>query len=230
MQQTLHAGIDEAGRGPVLGPLVIGLVVLTSTQQQKLAELGVTDSKKLSAKKREELFTQIHSHSTHAQVQIVPATQIDTYLTSGTNLNMVEAIETAKLCTTIPLTILSQTKLMIDLPSKNKTQYLQSIATQWSNTKQLGAIDAEFKADLNHIAVGAASILAKVTRDNIIREIEAQIGIPIGSGYPSDPVTKAFIAAHAKDYPHICRNTWESIKRLQQTDVQHTLDTFSQKK
>ena len=223
MSTIYNAGIDEAGRGPVLGPLVIAIVVLNPQEAEQLQNSGVTDSKKLSEKKRTELVPHILAHSTHADTQIIDAHNIDTYLSSGTNLNMVEAIHSAKLCDSIPQAVQAHTRLMIDLPSKNKAQYLGAITKHSSCITKLARVDAEFKADVNHIAVSAASILAKVTRDTIIKELAEKIGLPLGSGYPSDPLTKAFIEKYATTYPHICRQSWESIKRLHRTNSQQTL-------
>jgi ribonuclease HII len=215
----IYIGIDEAGRGPVIGPLVIGCFACTKSQIDFLLEEGVTDSKKLSAKRRQELILLIETQSLAHAIDSVNAEQITTYMRTGTNLNDIEAIHTAKVLRKVidSLEVSVPKHVMIDLPSKNKEAYLEQLCGLLGLSYLANhhvTIDAEFKADLNHVYVGAASILAKVARDSVITQISLDIGESIGSGYPADPNTISFLEANWSKYPHIFRQEWESYKRL----------------
>ena len=84
----------------------------------------------------------------------------------------------------------------------------------------------EHKADLNHISVSAASVLAKVTRDSEIEKIKKAIKEDFGSGYPSDPKTKAFLEKNFEKYPEIFRKTWSSHKEMINRKFQKSLSDF----
>ena len=84
----------------------------------------------------------------------------------------------------------------------------------------------EHKADLNHPSVAAASILAKVTRDREIQKIKAEIGQDLGSGYPSDPTTKAFLEQNYRAHPDIFRKSWQSYKNVVKQKDQRNLSDF----
>src|SRR3990167_4128053 len=86
-------------------------------------------------------------------------------------------------------------------------------------------IVAENKADVNYPVVSAASILAKVTRDNLIEDLKKKHKIDFGSGYTSDPLTQKFIAenwSNAK-YSELIRKQWETFKRLKEDKKQMKL-------
>jgi ribonuclease HII len=213
-----RAGIDEAGRGPLIGPLVAALVVIDADAERFLAAQGVTDSKKLSAKKREALAPLIRERAMVAEVVIAQPERIDAALDDPrSNLNRLEAELTAELLAFLPE---GTGTIAIDLPSRNAASYREDILS-FGALSEGASLILEHKADLNHISCAAASILAKVERDRLIRELERAIGIPIGSGYPSDPITKAFLERHGRSHAHVFRKTWSSY--ASRYSGQHTL-------
>ena len=204
------AGIDEAGRGPVIGPLVMCGVVVEDTDLAKLEDIGVKDSKLLTERKRETLFEPIKSIVKAYKLIIVEPAEIDEAVNSKTtNLNNLEAIKTALI-----LNELKPDVAIVDCPSNNipaYTEYLQHLLT--IKTK----LTLEHNAE-KHMQVAAASILAKVTRDRIIEDMKKKYG-DCGSGYPSDPKTKAFLLKNAKKYPEIFRKSWATYKNLAQQSL-----------
>jgi ribonuclease HII len=219
----MRLGIDEAGRGPVIGPMVIAGVLIDDDQERRLKELGIKDSKLISPLKREELFEHIIKISANTKIVEISPKDIDKTLNKeGTNLNFLEADVSSSI-----ITELKPDQAILDCPSNNPLKFKEYV-----NSTLIKKLDykvdlvVEHKADLNHISVGAASILAKVTRDRKVREIEKKIGIRIGSGYPSDPITISFLKHNYKKYPEIFRKTWASYKKLISTNKQTSLGSF----
>jgi ribonuclease HII len=223
-------GIDEARRGPTLGPLVLGGVLCTKKAKELFKKIGVTDSKLLSHKKRVELAKRIKEHTTYEVSKASPQ-RIDKALTNpSSSLTYLEADMTAviikNLIKTIPEKDHKLIHIMIDLPSKNKESYLNYLAKKINNKNII--LNAEFKADLNHVEVGAASILAKTTGDKAIENISKKLNIGIGSGYPSDPYTKEALQKHLKvlEDANVLRMTWQTIKNIKQKKSQKSLNSF----
>jgi len=85
---------------------------------------------------------------------------------------------------------------------------------------------SEHKADFNHVIVGAASILAKVTRDTELAKIQEKIEYPIGSGYMSDPITQKFLDEHHDEYEGMIRKSWQSYRNAVAKREQKGLGDF----
>jgi ribonuclease HII len=216
---TLLCGIDEAGRGPVIGPLVICGVMIEEKEENKLKDIGVKDSKLLTPDQREKLFGLLKDKVKH-KILIINPSEIDDALRSNEiNLNWLEAIKSAEI-----INSLNPDKAILDCPSTNikaYTTYLTNLLKD-KNTK----IIAEHKADFNYPVVGAASILAKVTRDREIEKIKRKIGQNFGSGYPSDPSTREFLLKNYSKYPEIFRKEWASYKEAASTKKQKNLSDY----
>lgn len=185
-------------------------VVVDEEDIPKLAELGVKDSKLLTAKKREFLFEPIKKIVKAYKLIIIEPAEIDDAVNSDTtNLNFLEAMKTALI-----LNELKPDKAIVDCPSNNipaYKEYLQNLLT----------VKMELVLEHNaekHLQVAAASILAKVTRDRIIVDLEKKYG-KMGSGYPADPVTQAFLKKNAKKYPEIFRKSWATYKKIAQQSL-----------
>lgn len=210
-------GIDEAGRGPVLGPLVICAVAVES--DDKLRALGVKDSKQLTAKKREELALKIREVA-KVELIVLDAAYIDS-LRNLNGLNEIEAWKMAEL-----INMLGPEVAYVDAADANEKNYAKMVK---SELKCNAKIISEHKADQNYPVVSAASIIAKVTRDECIRSIETELGERIGSGYTSDPVTVAFLQNYIKKHgecpPHT-RESWETAKNIMMLNSLKTLDSF----
>ncbi len=212
MSSVYSLGIDEAGRGPVIGPMVIAGVIFDISNKNKLEEArekGIKDSKQLSASKREELFNYIVENFPY-KYTIIPPSKIDTFVGSDAyTINDLEAMYSAGIVNYFILKNINIDRVVLDCPSTNKEAYKNKIKTFLSKKVE---IVAEHKADQNYIEVAAASIIAKVIRDRIIEKIKKETGIDFGSGYPSDPTTRAFLEKYFDKF-NIFRKSWSSWTR-----------------
>jgi ribonuclease HII len=207
----LICGIDEAGRGPVIGPMVFGAVVIDDKDEGKLKDLGVTDSKLLDAATRGTLFHEVKKLAVDYRILSLSPVEITDWMKSA-SLNDVEAIKTAELLDS--LNVIPDV-VYVDCPDTIPARYRQNILNL---CKKKCKIIAEHKADLNYRVVGAASILAKVTRDLEIAEL-ARLHGDIGSGYPSDKVTQKWLDEHwkrNKSFPDFVRKRWATVERKAQ--------------
>lgn len=214
-------GVDEAGRGPVLGPLVVAGVMVDS--DVPLRHLNVRDSKKLSPERRELLAPEIEKVA-RCEVVVVTAADIDV-MRAQMSLNAFEAQLFARIVETL----------------HPETAYLDAVDVDEIEFKRdiLKLIPFEVEIVSQHEAddlfpvVSAASIVAKVRRDAEMRRIEAELGQPIGSGYPSDPVTIAFLEKWIKEKgsppPHT-RLTWDTTRRLLAESKTRKLDEYGRSK
>lgn len=214
----LTLGIDEAGRGPVLGPLVLAGVLDTERSSITYSEMGCKDSKLLSPKERERLAKKIKEKAKEIKIVEVPASEID-FLRASMSLNEVEAKKIAELVLSFEET---PDKLIIDCPDVDPSRFLRRLQ------KYLGPkINAviEHKADLNYPIVSAASIIAKVRRDLEMRKLEMRYG-PLGSGYPHDPLTRAFLEkcfSESKKFPSCVRKKWVTAQEFFDKEYQKSL-------
>lgn len=204
-------GIDEAGRGPIIGPMVIALVAIGEQVLAELFELGVRDSKELSPRKRRALKDIILDKSNLVIYVIIPPNIIDRF-----NLNTLE-YETIEYMLSRAYTLLGilPSKIIIDAigPINNMRNYLYR-RLQW--IKRVPLI-IEPKADAKHVAVSAASIVAKVIRDAEIEKLRKLYGVK-GSGYPTDTATLEWIIEayrrDPKNPPWFIRRTWSTLKHI----------------
>ncbi len=219
----LVLGMDEAGRGPVLGPLVVAGVVAREDEAEELARrLGVRDSKKLSPKKREELAREIRG-AARVFVEVIEPGDIDRER-ERRSLNEIELLLfgriVEKAASTLPIK-----KVVFDLPeaSTRFASYLERLVPR--GVKIVG----EHGADDKYPIVSMASIIAKVERDKRVRAIERELGFPLGSGYPHDPVTREAlerIVSSGSGMEHV-RKSWETFKRMAPREKQRGLESFS---
>lgn len=208
MMTTFVAGIDEAGRGPVVGDLFMALVVIDSGQEMFLKALGVKDSKKLSKSRREELFKSIVSVAEVVIVARIPPDAID-----RENLNVLEA---KTLCQLV-IKANSITKLdKIYIDAFTHPDKIKEYISRCLDINKIDNIVVEHGADSLYTVVGAASIVAKVLRDRHIEILKKVYG-DFGSGYPSDTRTidwlKTFYRKH-KILPPIVRRSWKTIENV----------------
>lgn len=206
----MHGGIDEAGRGPVLGPLVVAGVACRDPAI--LDGLGIRDSKRLTPGKRERLARLLHDHPDVqvAVVELGPA-EVDARRLES-SLNDIEVRMFQEVA--VQLGVLH---LVVDAADVDAGRFGRRIAAVLDGVE----VVSEHKADDRHVLVAAASIIAKVRRDAAIdrlrRRLERQLDMELGSGYPSDPKTQAFLAAwfdaHG-DVPEGTRRSWKTVADL----------------
>ncbi|HLD72634.1 MAG TPA: ribonuclease HII [Candidatus Nanoarchaeia archaeon] len=214
-------GVDEAGRGPVLGPLVMVALAVKEENIKKLEWMGVKDSKLLSSSVREELFEQIRAVVEDFRVEMIEPDAIDLSLTES-NLNWLEAETSARM-----VSELDPDKIIIDCPSPNIPAYKSYFSKRLSEAVVKKAeLVVEHKADLNYIVVGAASVIAKVIRDRAVNHLISEIGIDFGSGYMSDPKTQEFLEKYHDKFPHLFRKKWQSYKNAEVKKMQKSLGEF----
>ncbi len=197
-------GIDEAGRGPVIGPLVVCGLVIKEELLPELVRGGVKDSKLLSPQKRQKLKKIIESISEEYQLIYLSPEVIDHYI-----INYLELKATVKL-----IDRFSPDRVFIDAPTRWCANYKEKIEDLLI-TKDVELVVENF-ADVTYPAVSAASILAKIARDEKIRELSRRYG-PLGSGYPSDEKTITFLRECIRskgEFPGIVRKKWKTAQRL----------------
>jgi len=208
------AGLDEAGRGPVIGPLVIAGVLADERKVRELASIGVKDSKLLTARTRTALAKKISNIAMNVVYADIQPAEIDTIVLEGRRLhrlNFLEATFMAKL-----ISDLKPTTVWVDAADVKPERYARQIRDMLPpNLKRIKLI-SEHKADVNYPIVSAASIMAKVRRDTAISTLWKTYG-NFGSGYPSDPRTIRFLRNWHRthtDYPPIVRKSWKTIKNM----------------
>ncbi|MFX1475049.1 MAG: ribonuclease HII [Promethearchaeota archaeon] len=217
MSSLCIAGVDEAGRGPVIGPLVIAGIVVKEEHSEALVEWGVRDSKDLTRRKREALELSIRRIALQVEVMEISAAEIDTRRSAKRSLNDLEAEWMA-----IILQHLQWDVAYVDAADVVAERYGRTIQARLETEK---TIVSEHKADQNYPVVAAASILAKVRRDRRISELHNRYG-DFGSGYPSDPLTRRFLREWIAKYgtfPEIVRHSWETARKILATRRQQTL-------
>ena len=207
-------GIDEAGRGPVIGPMTVAGVAVED--EAYLMEIGVKDSKKILPHKRAEL-AQIIKDNYKTETVVVPAVEIDTLRTQMT-MNQMEVYIFIKVGQA-----LSVADLFVDAADANEVQFGAKIAAKIPGTRVI----SRHKGDDLFPVVSAASIIAKNRRDTEVEAISQELGIDIGSGYPSDPKTIDFMKKWIADngeLPPYTRKSWATATRLMGELKQTTLD------
>ncbi|TDA29247.1 MAG: ribonuclease HII [Archaeoglobi archaeon] len=200
----MKAGIDEAGKGCVIGPLVVAGVACES--EDYLRSIGVKDSKKLSQKKREELAEKIRRV---ARIEIIkiPADELDEMMECRT-INEILKESYSEIIKRLKPEI-----ALVDSPDV-KPERLASQLREMTGVE----VVAEHKADEKFPIVSSASIIAKVERDKEVEILRRKYG-DFGSGYASDPKTIAYLK-QLKEIPPFVRRKWKTVERLSQKSIE----------
>jgi len=201
----------------VIGPLVIAGISFDPTGLESIRNEGITDSKKLSVQKRETLYTKILQSAVSVFVCRISPITIDNYV----NYKKLNVLESRFM--TIIADNLRADKIIIDACDVKPDRFKQSILKNL--TSKSVKIYCFHKADTDNLIVSAASVIAKVTRDREIKKIEEILCKKIGSGYPSDPLTKLFLKNHLfdKENKKYIRFSWSPVKNLINECAQTTL-------
>lgn len=231
-------GIDEAGRGPVIGPMVICAFFVSQNNISNIMEifetLKIKDSKKLTSKGRERIFREFQKLRDEKIVNyetiVISPQEIDSALESKSlNLNKLEIIKSIELLLKIFEKYSENFEVFIDCPSNNIKNFIDEFSYFFNqeyslieqkkdeikivlNFDKVVSITFAHKADEKYKIVSAASIVAKVTRDKIIEELKQDINFDFGSGYPADPKTREFLEKNYDKYDFF-RKSWDSWKR-----------------
>ncbi len=210
----LIVGIDEAGRGPVLGPMVVACVAAPKDSQidKAFMELGIKDSKLLTREKREKLFEKIVELLALVSAAYIPPHIIDEWVYRR-KYNYLEAKIISMFLTSIPNIEVAY----IDAPSSSED--FRKKVLHYLDREPLPQLIIEKQADKKYPIVSAASIIAKVLRDRAIEDLKKDIGIDFGSGYPSDPKTREALPLILRVKPEIIRRSWRTLRKTQQAKL-----------
>jgi ribonuclease HII len=224
------AGVDDAGRGSVLGPLVIAGISVDESKLPELEEIGVKDSKLLTPLKRQQLFKKIKKIATGISYEKIEPSEIDKVVFNGQKLFRLNYLE-ARMMSSV-LHKLKFDLAYVDCCDTNQTRFGQlisdMISERYGKSFTVGEINplferikSEHHADRNYPVVSAASIVAKVTRDSFVKRLHKKHGM-FGSGYPSDPNTISYLKdsyASSKSFPSITRLSWVTVRRMQDPSI-----------
>jgi len=215
-------GIDEAGRGAVIGPMMIGGVLAEEKDIAKLERIGVKDSKLLTPRQRERLSPLIKRIAKDYIVLKVSAKEIDKSR-KRINLNRIEAEKMAQI-----IKAMKADEAYVDAPQVS-TQKFKAILKALAKNKT--EIICENYADLKYPIVGAASIIAKVERDKEIEKIKRKVKYDFGVGYSHDQRTIKFLKnlLEKGKYPDFVRKSWVTASSLKKIKEQKTLKEYKKK-
>ncbi len=198
-------GIDEAGRGPILGPMVLAAVFIEDQAIPSFEQQGIADSKHfgstMAAKKKRKIMAEfIQTHARFAEVVVVDVSTIDRHVVRG-ELNVLER---------------NVAQSLIEKAPKATTIIADGLSVFGPLSKQFPSLHAQNHAESAHIAVAAASVLAKDKRDDlfalIAKRYHKQFGEIKGGGYINKP-TIAFLKQYKKTYgcfPPELRTSWNT--------------------
>jgi ribonuclease HII len=210
------AGIDDAGRGPIIGPLVIAGVLLLEDRSRDLAAMGVKDSKLLTPQSRTHLASKIKEQASRVTAVVTEPKEIDEVVLHGSKLRKLNFLE-AKIMAQV-IGELAPAEAYVDASDVNEERYRETIVEFLQPELRNIRIISEHHADRTYPVVSAASIIAKVRRDEIIEKLHREYG-DFGSGYITDPKTMDFLKDWRKkhsEYPPIVRLSWKTIKEIEQ--------------
>jgi ribonuclease HII len=205
------AGVDEAGRGCFIGPLVVAGASFEEDAIPRLVELGVKDSKKLTATKRENLVPKIEALATGIRYFELQPHSIDSVVTRAVKLKKLNYLEAAAMANVIRA--LAPDEAYVDASDVDDGRYGETILRLLHVKPKMVC---EHKADFNYPVVSAASILAKVRRDSIIAALREEYG-DFNSGYPSDGQAITWLRgwyAEHRSFPPVVRHSWEPVKKV----------------
>lgn len=212
-------GIDEAGRGPVIGSMFIGGFLMEESSLEKLDELGLKDSKKLSDQSRGRLRAEIESCG-EALLREVEAPGLDDRMEDAT-INDVELEEFAAL-----ISEAQPDKVVIDLPEHDADAYEEKLLNHLEFNPE---IVAEHGADATYPVVSAASVVAKSARERHVEELHEKYGVDFDSGYPHDEATIEFLKGYVRsagDLPDEARRQWSTSQRILRKARQQNLEGY----
>lgn len=221
-------GIDEAGWGPVLGPLVLAGVVVEEFTLLILKKYGVKDSKLFGSgerahKKRKEVWEKISPHLLSYSVKIISAHELDNGNTIDLEIkNIARILNELNVASrfTCPdfIGVGTNSKVIIGLLGKlSKKKFINALLDLGCKIPIAGLI-YEQKADKKYLPVSAASILAKITRDQKVEELCSSLGEKYVSGYPNSTTAlflKRYYARHGGLPPEIRKTRkWPPLQKI----------------
>jgi ribonuclease HII len=219
------AGIDDAGRGPIIGPLVIAGVLMDEDRIRELVTMGVKDSKLLTPELRSDLAEKIQRIALKVSYDELSPAEIDEVVMRARKLQKLNFLEAKSMAKVIA--DLKPKAVWVDASDVKPERYARQILDELPANLKRTVLVSEHKADRKYPIVSAASIMAKVRRDAAVSKLWEEYG-NFGSGYVTDPNTIAFLKewrrTHA-EYPPIVRRSWKTIKEIESDLAQTKLAT-----
>jgi ribonuclease HII len=204
-------GVDEAGRGSVLGPLIVAGVSAASEALKELEDMGVKDSKLLTSRRRSALYDEIARVCDVVRFAPIAPEEIDRYVWFGKKRRKLNFLEATHMARVIPG--LGADEVFVDAPDTNPRMFTEELSGMLDPCPR---IVAEHRADRNYVIVSAASIIAKVERDRAVEHLRGEHG-DFGSGYPSDDQTISYLKDWVRQkgsLPHFARRSWKTWDRV----------------
>ncbi|CAK1555321.1 unnamed protein product [Leptosia nina] len=232
-------GVDEAGRGPVLGPMVYGVAYCPINRTDILKDLGCADSKALTEEKRDEILVKmLKEEDCIKNVGWAAEVISPNYISNSMYRRAKHSLNEVSMTSAIDLI-----KKVIELGANIKEVYVDTVGPPEKYQAKLSdifpgiKITVAKKADSIYPIVSAASIVAKVTRDHALKVWQFHEGLDLdytqfGSGYPGDPLTKKFIREKIDPvfgYPLLVRFSWSTAElMLQEKAVSCTFEEIDE--
>ena len=213
-----HIGVDEAGRGPAIGPLVVSALNIPESGQIDSQRLGVDDSKNLSKRKRNRLYKEILSYTESLDwtigLVICDARRIDEWMDDG-NLNSLEVLLFSEAIGDAAEPG-GNLEIFLDACDVDEERFGKMVSKTLGDGWHECKIYSEHKMDSRDEVVAAASIVAKVNRDSAMEELSQELNIDLGSGYPSDPKTREALEILCEEevLADCIRRKWANVKRI----------------
>ncbi len=216
---TTIMGTDEAGRGSVIGPLVIAGVMIEKEDEIKLKRIKVRDSKLLTPQQRERLYPLIKKIAMDIAIVKISAQELDA-LMEKKNLNRIEAEKMAEIIKALGADI-----AYVDAPQVSTGKFRDYLLALAKNHTE---IVAENYADKKFLTVSAASVVAKVERDREVEDIKKMVGFDFGVGYSHDERSIAFVRKCLKEEKHLefIRHKWSTVENIKNEKKQKKLAQF----
>ena len=203
--------MDDAGRGPVIGPLVVAGIRIEEEKLDQLRSLGVKDSKKLSPEARLKLSIEIPDIVDEYHIVELEAAHLDRVVNHSPKFQRLNLLEAKAMAEVIEK--LKPHLVYVDASDTRPERFKNNILENLSFKPK---VVSEHHADEKNPSVSAASILAKVRRDSRIEELKKEYG-EIGSGYAHDPITVRFLSEYYltnQDFPPIVRRSWKTLRNI----------------
>ncbi|MEF8783214.1 MAG: ribonuclease HII [Haloarculaceae archaeon] len=211
----MRLGVDEAGKGPVLGSMFTAAV----RADPGALPAGVGDSKSIAAGRREELAAAIRDVADAVAVAEITVERIDD---PETDMN---ALTVAAHAEALAAAAVEGDGAYVDASDTNAVRFERNVATE---TPVAIDVRGEHGADETYPIVGAASIVAKVEREAHVELLSAEYG-EVGSGYPGDPVTRTFLREYVAEHgclPACARESWQTSRDVLAATKQSSLGDF----
>ncbi len=215
---SISVGSDEAGKGPVLGPMVAAAVRVDPDGLPPT----VDDSKRLTPTRREELAAEVRAVADGVGVGVVSTERIDAPETDMNGLTVDAHVEA------IAAVARDGDPVSTDAGDVSEERFARRVADGVGERGVSVDVEAEHGADERYPVVAAASIVAKVERDRLVDDLRATYG-DVGSGYPSDPTTRAFLREYVREHgtlPACARASWKTCDDVLAAAEQSALDDF----